>query len=273
MWTDRLSQLEAKYTEEVLRALRGIPWASPLTRKVEQHGGVASAPMPLLLELRIAFALHQNGYSPEYEFRTGAGTKSVDFRIQGSLDWLVEVVSLTESDAIKDATQRAGLFSSVILSSLAADPRQSEEGEVVRAIEKIAIKAKKFPIPSPGVFHVILVDMRGYGIGMADRYDYQEIAYGAAAVREECQHYWDGRPVVGLFDRRNTTNSARLVQGRVHFLGFLKERQYCEGEIQGIGRYLHNPSFFSTNEEAAAQADSFPLRPGRKRTFRVPQIL
>jgi hypothetical protein len=144
-------------------------------------------------------------------------------------------VSLRESDAIKDATLRDGLLTSVILSSLSADPKQSEEGEVVRAMEHIADKAEKFPIPSPGAFHVILVDMRGYGIGMADHHDFREIAYDAAAVREECRHYWNGHPVAGVFDTRNARRSARLVQTRVHFLGFLKEKHCITAKAKSKG--------------------------------------
>jgi hypothetical protein len=261
MWTDTVTQSEIEYSDRAFRCLQGVAWAGPLLRKIEQHGGVASAPIPLLLEARIAYAFHQNGQNPEYEFRTGVGTKTVDFRVQGSPGWLLEVVSLMESEAVRDATQRDESFTSVVLTSLSTDPRQSEEGEVVRAAERIADKAEKFPTPSQGTFHAILVDMRGYGIGMADRDDYREIAYGATAVREECQHYWDGHPVVGLFDPRNTRNSAQLVQSRVHYLGFLKEKRYCEGEIQRAGYYLPNPKFFSTNKEADTQLAFFPLRP------------
>jgi hypothetical protein len=85
--------------------------------------------MPLLLEIRIAYAFQQNGVEPQYEFATGSETKSVDFHVHGSPEWLIEVVSLRESDAIKDATLRDGLLTSVILNSLSADPKQSEEGD------------------------------------------------------------------------------------------------------------------------------------------------
>jgi len=85
--------------------------------------------MPLLLEIRIAYAFQQNGVEPQYKFATGSETKSVDFHVHGSPEWLIEVVSLRESDAIKDATLRDGLLTSVILNSLSADPKQSEEGD------------------------------------------------------------------------------------------------------------------------------------------------
>jgi hypothetical protein len=260
IWTGTLTRSEVDYTEEAFSALREIQWASPLTRKIEQHGGVALAPTALRVEMRIAHALHQAGRNAEYEFRTEVGTKSVDFRVEGSPEWFIEIVSLTASEAVRNATQGNALLTSVALSSLSADPRQSEEGEVVRAIERIADKAAKFPSPSPWSVHVVLVDMRGYGIGMSDRHDYREIAYGARAVREECHHYWEGRPIAGLFDPKNARNSARLAQERIHYLGFIKEKDYCEGEIECVGYYLPNPKFFKTNECAAAQLRCFPLR-------------
>ncbi len=260
MWTDTLKRTEAEYNHEAFKALQGEQWAAPLLRKIEQNGGILSAPMPLLLEIRIACAFQQNGIRPQYEFSAGSGTKSVDFHVHGSPEWLIEVVSLTESDSVKDATEDNGLFTSVVLSSLSDDPRHSEEGEILRAMEHIADKAEKFPEPSPGIFHAILTDTRGYAIGMADRGDYREIAYGTSAVPEEQAHYWNGRPILGLFDRANARNSARLVQERVHYLGFLNEKEYCTAEIEKIGYYLPNPNFFASNRDASAQFASFPLR-------------
>jgi hypothetical protein len=248
---------EAEFTDEAIRALQGEQWAAPLLRKIKQSGGVLSAPLPLLLEVRIAYAFHQNGLRPEYEFATGSGAKSVDFRVQASPDWLIEVVSLTESDAVREATQQDGLFSSLALNSLSEDPRHSEEGEILRAMEHIADKAEKFPDPSSAAFHVILSDMRGYLLGMGDRGDYREIAYGTNTARPEQAHSWNGRPIFGLFDSANTRDSARMVQDRIHYLGFLTEKQYCKGEIENETCYIANPKFFETKQDAKA---SFPLK-------------
>jgi hypothetical protein len=108
--------------------------------------------MPLLVEGRIAYTFHLLGLTPQYEYPAGSGTKSVDFLIQANPDWLIEVVSLRESNAVKEATQESGIL--------------SEEGEILRAMEHIADKAEKFPEPAPTALHVILVDTRGYLIGM-----------------------------------------------------------------------------------------------------------
>lgn len=260
MWTDTLKRTEAEFTDEAFQALQGEQWAAPLLRKIEQSGGVLSAPLPLLLEVRIAYAFHQNDLSPEYEFATGSGAKSVDFHVQTSPDWLIEVVSLRESNAVREATQQDGLLTSLALNSLSEDARHSEEGEILRAMEHIADKAAKFPDPGPATLHVILSDMRGYLLGMGDRGDYREIAYGTSAVRPEQAHYWDGRPILGLFDPSNARDSARLVQSRIHYVGFLTERRYCKGEIANRSCYLANPGFLATKEAASTQFASFPLK-------------
>jgi len=83
MWTDTLKRTEAEYTGEAFQALQEEQWAAPLLRKIEQCGGIFSAPMPLLLEVRIAYAFHRSRLTPEYEFATGSGAKSVDFRVKG----------------------------------------------------------------------------------------------------------------------------------------------------------------------------------------------
>ncbi len=269
MWTDALKPTEAEYTNEAFQALQGEQWAAPLLLKIEQSGGILSAQMPLRLEVRIAYAFHRRGLRPEYEFATGSGAKSVDFRVKGSPDWLIEVVSLMESDAVKDATAQHGLLTSVVLSSLSEDPRHSEEGEIVRAMERIADKAEKFPEPSPTAFHVILADMRGYLLGKGDRGDYREIAYGASAARPEQAHLWDGRPILGLFDSENKRRSARMVQSRIHYLGFLSEKEYSEGEIESKSWYVANPGFFARKHDAQTQFASFPLK--RKRDANVPE--
>lgn len=67
--------------------------------------------------------------------------EGTDFHVHGFPEWLNEAVSLTENDAVKDATEDDGLFTSVVLISLSDDPRHSEVGEILRAMEHIADKA------------------------------------------------------------------------------------------------------------------------------------
>src|SRR5207253_2519349 len=110
----------------------------------------------LMFEVRVAYALHRLGFSAEYEHQTGAGTKSADFRVRGDRDWLIELVSLGVTDAVKAATRQEGPLVSLDLNSNAKDRKQSEEGELIKAIERIADKATKFGRPSSAM-HMILV--------------------------------------------------------------------------------------------------------------------
>jgi hypothetical protein len=264
MWTDSLTTKEAEYSEEAIRALRSVHWAVPLIQRIDHAGGISSAVMPLLLEARVAYALLQLGMSPDYEYAPIAGAKTIDFRVKGDPEWLIEVFSLGESDAVKGATREEGSLSSVLLSSLSEDPRQSEEGEIIRAMERIADKALKFPSPSPTRRHVILTDMRGYLIKGGDHDDYREIAYGSRSVPPEHAHFWNDQPISGLFDKANIRKSAELVQQNIHFLGFLKEKDYQKGEIQEISFFLANPNLFSTKAEAVSSHSTNPLRRNAK---------
>jgi hypothetical protein len=90
---------------------------------------------------RVAHALHRRGHVAEYEYSAGVGTSSIDFRIAGTPEWLVEIVSVGESQAVKDATERKGQAVILRLSTERKDQRFSEEGEMVRASEKILDKS------------------------------------------------------------------------------------------------------------------------------------
>jgi hypothetical protein len=119
----------------------------------------------------------------------------------------------------------------------------------------------KFPIPA-GAMHVILIDMRGYLDGGGHKNAYRQIAYGGRdpiVNREWVPESWQGpsgkrEPVNGLFEASNTRPAARLIQERIHFLGFINECKYREGEIRSpnpnIMHYLANPHIFSTEAEA-----------------------
>jgi len=216
--------------------------------------------MALLFEVRVAYALHRLGLAVNYEYKAGSGQRSVDFRVHGPPEWLIEAVRLGESDAMKAASKRSGNGFSLNLSSTARDKRQSEEGEIIKAMERIAEKACKFSKPSVARFHAVLVDMRGYLDG-GDHDDYREMAYGTGAPRPENRHWWGDQPILGLFDPRNERESARLVQQRVHLIGFIAERRFCEGEIQNRGFYLPNPGVLASPEAAARAFQTYPLRP------------
>jgi hypothetical protein len=114
--------------------------------------------------------------------------------------------------------------------------------------------------------HLILVDVRGYLDGGGHKNDYRQIAYGAQdfeVAREWIGYTRERKPIKGLFEVSNTRPAARLIQERIHFLGFISERAYREGEMRDvkIAYYLPNPYFFSTDADAQRAFASYPLAP------------
>lgn len=272
MLSDRWSLEEFKYSERALNELKSVPWADPLLKRVYDMGGLCPENKDIMFEVRFAYELHLSGRIADYEYRTGVGDPSIDFRVHGSVEWLIEIVSIRASDAVKRATHKIGPVYVQRLSTNASDPAQSEEAEMVRVEEKISEKASKFPLPDSAI-HLILVDMRGYlDKGRyrnlrSDIFDYRQIAYGSYGIppdKAPVIHFWEmsrGRrePIKGLFEQSNPLKAAPLVQKRIHFLGFVHERDYREGEIRDVGCYLANWHQFSDKVEAQNAFASHPL--------------
>jgi len=273
MWTDDLTVAGAVYTQSAMDALQNVPWAKPLLSRVAGAGGLKATNMPLLFEVRFAYEVHLAGAIAEYEYAAGVGDSTVDFRIQGERDWLVELVSLRETEALKRATQSTAIAEGVemtetLLTTGQAD-KQTEEDEMVTAQGKIGKKAfldekpTKFPIPTTAV-HLILVDTRGYlGTG-GDAIDYQQITNGAAAIHPDVSwatHFKDGQPILGLFEGATShpQRAAQTLRERVHFIGFIAERDYHEGEIRNRAYYRPNPHLLPTMAEQQAIARTYPL--------------
>lgn len=249
-------------TTKALESLVGIDWARPLLRKVGPD--VSTALRSLRFEARFAAELHTANVVANYEHQTGMGQLSVDFRLRGPVEWLIEILSIDISDAAERASEDNDPYYSFCLSSSASDPKMSEEGEMVRASEKIANKVQKFPLVQPKRYHVIIADMRGYIIMGGDRDDYRQIAYGPTAVRSERVHYWKNKPVLGLFETGNSHSLAKLVRERIHILGFVREHRYEAGELRDPSAvyYLPNPHMMTEQQFREAFA-VYPMRPLR----------
>ena len=275
MWSDVLTTREAEYTGRAIESLRQLEWARPLIHRVEEAGGLVPEAMPLLFEARFAYELHQAGIAPQYEYRAGVGGSTVEFRISGSRDWLIELVSIRASDAAKAAIRRTGLVYQQMLSTDAPDRSQSEEAEMITAQQKIGEKVfadgqpTKFPPPDGSAIHAIMVDMRGYLDEGGDVFDYRQIAFGAAGIppsHRELVHYWEpepGRriPIAGLFEESCPLRASQLIRERIHFIGFVRELMYTEGEIQNTAYYPANPHLLNSEPEAERAFETFPLRP------------
>lgn len=163
MWTDSISRTEADYCQTLLRDLEGVQWVQYLINKIRKAGSISPKAKPLLFELRFAAELYKRGLDANYEYETGINSSTVDFRVtlKNGYSWLIELVSIEVSNAVRCATKDTGLYWTTILQSNAEDMKQSEEGEIIivqqKIGEKVYAKGKpaKFPTVSDNVFSLI----------------------------------------------------------------------------------------------------------------------
>lgn len=279
---------EVRATVNAAKELETVEWAAPLLRRTRgvirrlseglvDHASYLRNPIDvsdkaILIELRFARALHRSGASAIYEHQTGVGYSSIDFKIEGTPSWMIEVMSLGESQAVRDASWEDGPFSGMVLSTDAEDPRQSEEGEIIKAQERISAKVYdnrrklpiKFPLPNAHL-SMILVDARGYLGGQGDQWDWHHIALGAAGLESHYVRTWPNRetglrgPIYGLFERNNIRAAPILLQERVHFLGFICEKSFADDELFGRIEYYANPHLFRSMSDKNKALASFPL--------------
>jgi hypothetical protein len=267
--SDRLRMTEVSRTRAAIEELRSVAWARPLLARLARAGGVRSDNMPLMFEVRYAHEVHRCGGTAEYEHNAGVGASTVEFKLGGSPSWLVELVSVRKSAAMRRATRSSGIVA-VLSPNPRSDRSQSEPAETITAEQKIAEKVfthgklTKFPRPSCS-FHMIFVDMRGYLDRGGSLLDWRQMAYGPSGVlpRGQAIQWWEGRPIRGLFERDNPIEGAQYVRERIHVIGFVREENYRPGELQNTAYYCPNPSLFASDQEAAAAFASYPLRPDR----------
>lgn len=265
MWSDILSKREADYTRKALDSLANVTWAKPLLSRIKNNRGMRSETMPLLFEVRFAYELLLVGFSAQYEYPTGIGDSTVEFKLNTSPPWLIELVSIRESLHLKEAIVQDGDFYELELSTNAKNKNQSEEAEMIRVGIKIGEKVlhrnnpTKFPLPH-NTYHLILVDMRGYLGSGGDHFDYEQIAYGALK-NNPYTHFWNGEPIKGLFEETNDKlKAARLLQERIHSIGFIKERDYYEGEIRDKAFYTYNLNLINNRSEFRRIWQAYPLK-------------
>ena len=190
-----------------------------------------------LFELRYAATLADEGLDAEYEYRTGVGESSVDFKIggaNGNPDWLVEIVCLRQSEAVKQAT-RTEVNEIVEVSATMIggnDVPASDAGEIIKAQERIGAKIWdgkkrdfiKFPEPRDGVVHMLLVNAAGFHIeNCGDERDFRQITLGGAGVEPQYRVRWNGDPVKGLLETSHSAAFAKAVRKRLHVLAFINE--------------------------------------------------
>jgi hypothetical protein len=267
---DSLSADEAEFAQSIMLELHDPPWAAPLLAGIRDNGGVTQANKDRMFELRFGHALDRAGIVPQYEI-PGEGQSTIDFGFANDgQHWRVEMVRLGETQAVKDATgsrvDADGVpWSGRILRSDADDPKQSLEGETLKAVERICQKCEskgrrhKFP-PLDGAYHGMLVDLRTFSQG-GDIHDRVHIALGAAAVDQRYRLFWDGRPIMGVFSPETKLQGAAGMRERVHFLGFVHERTFRPREFAAATQFIANPHLFANAAAARSAIATWPLQP------------
>ena len=101
---DFLTGAEGDYMEVVMSQLADVPWAKPLTSDIEAAGGLKGENKAKLFELRFGHELHRASIQPQYEV-SGEAKSTIDYGFSaGGTDFLVEMMRLEETDAVKAAT-------------------------------------------------------------------------------------------------------------------------------------------------------------------------
>ena len=269
---DFLSGREAEAVDGIREDLGDQPWAQQLLRQIPATADLTRADKALLFELRFAGALHRAGIVPRYEV-TGEGNSTLDFAFEsGDREWRVELMRLEETEAalraivqrIEDGIRWIGR----ILTTNAGDRRQSEEGETLKAVQRICQKcelkgrAYKFPLPDEA-YQALLVDFRTFLHG-GDEFDRVHVGLGGHHLPEEFhRRYWEGQLITGVFDARTKVAGAEFIRERVHFIGFVNEEAYDAGDFGSAVQFIANPHLFASAKEVHAAMATWPLQPYR----------
>jgi hypothetical protein len=277
--SDVLLPREARFVEAILREFGCEPWAEQLLSDIAHHGGLISENKARFFELRFGYALHQAGIVPGYEV-AGEGSSTLDFGFTSSGEsWLVEMMRLEETEASRSATRSTVDANGVVwtehtLSTPPSDPtrsksapKQSEEGETLKAVQRICQKCErngrphKFPLPDGGL-HVLLVDFRTFQDGDADEQDMIHVGLGGEYLAEQThRRYWEDRVISGVFSPSTVVRGADHARARVHFLGFVNEGRYVNGEFASATLFVPNPFLFGNVDEVRAAISKWPLQP------------
>lgn len=269
---DPLTKSEVANGKKTYESLKDVNWAKKLLndnkikksisikpnscRKVSDLFMIKSA----LFELRFAGLINSLNLIAEYEYKTGVGYSSIDFKIEkDKKTWLIELTSLKESKEVKKNTKVKDNFFCYF--SITKKNKNSPEVfdliKVQSAIINKTINSKghptKFNKTKPNTYNLILVDMSAFNAGSADYFDYINIAYGSKSLLnpkgEFSARYWidekgNSTLIKGLFDKDYPDKNARYVRNRIHAIGFVLEKNFSENKLNEEIIFLPNPKFF-----------------------------
>lgn len=265
---DFLTGREGDFMKAVMDDLADTPWAKPLVDDINATGGRTGDNKAKLFELRFGHGLDRAGIQPRYETK-GEGQSTLDFGFtSGGRDFLVEMMRLEETDAVRAATTSEELTDGAVMVSRrlitnAEDARQSPEGETLKAVERICQKFEKGGKPHkfspPGsATHVLLVDFRTFFNG-GDVWDRLHVGLGGDSVPGQFRRHWNDNPISGVFSPKTKLKGAAEARERLHFIGFVNEQSYEAGEIGAAIQFIANPRLFKTADEARAALSGWPL--------------
>lgn len=270
-----LSTDEETYCKTLLSQLSSVGWVQSLITKIKSNGGITKDNKDFLFELRFAAELESLKIASKYEFEALPPT-SVDFKISNSTIWLIELCRIGISKAVENATTGDERIWEIILQTasqlsnvhgmITDDMKQSEEGEFLLIQQKICEKVFsdgkpiKFPIVNGNMFQLLLIDMRHFLLGIADKYDYDFIAFGKNRVPNDLYvRYWNGEPIKGIFEIGNPLRGIDTLRERIHFVGFVNEKTFGAGEFRSQIYYVVNPHLFKSEYEARKTLNAMPF--------------
>jgi hypothetical protein len=266
---DFLTGSEGDFMGPLMENLADLPWAKPIIDDVNANGGLTGENKAKLFELRFGNCLHEAGVEPQYEVG-GEGDSTLDFGFtSGDREFLVEMVRLEETEAVRAATTIEDFGDGAVmikrhLTTTAKNPHQSEEGETLKAVERICQKLEKdgkphkFPVPGSAT-HVLLVDVRTLFNG-GDEWDRVHVGLGGEYVPHEFfRRYYNNKLVSGVFSSKTMLKGAAQARERLHFIGFVNEKAYEAASFGPAIQFIANPHLFKTSEEARAALAGWPL--------------
>lgn len=280
-FTDYLSENEVDFSKKSAKKLeKHANWASALLKedKVKSALQIKRDPERILehikqikaslFEVRFAHLIYTLGFTAEHEYKTNVGNSSVDFRINNDPVWLIELTSLHEGEAVKQATTKSENGIHTYFSTTKPGENAPEIVDIIRAQRAICSKVAdksgnplKFPEPQNNQYHMIVIDMRSFNAGGIDPYDYLNIAYGSKSLINIdhgflCRNWIDqnGREdfVIGLFDDQHPDSNSKFIRERIHALGFIAEQSYDKGHLISNLKIFPNPNFFPKKEDYIA---------------------
>lgn len=268
-----LTREECLYSEEAVKALASTEWAKSLAIAIGNQGGCRKPEnRPLTFEARVCYAALLHGIEPDYEFATGIGASSVDLRISGSLEWLIELVSADENQSLQEATSEQVLSTGTTMRSLelrsdSEDQRFTEGYEMVKLQAKLYEKVcqknspHKFPEVKPDIIQIILCDARGFLGGEGpDEYHIQQLCYGPSAVPGAFVQFVDNQAVRGIFEESNSRQGAKLLRERIHLIGFCIENEFGEDCTRNSISWCSNPFLVPKTQDELQLVPSFMRR-------------